>query len=420
MKLTLALLTTIAISGPAAAAPLPEIRVRVQRAKNVIEVSGFGLRVAPPGHILAVAMPDPTMTKARISRTKKGTWVVKWQNKVESRFDSPNLTVRGQMLRLGIEPVPYDLELLPNQKSGLDAIARLGLETYLAGVLPSEMPAAWPMEALKAQAVAARSFALRTAFERRNKHYDVDSTIMDQVYKFLNEAQGHPEWKDKIARAIDETRGQVLKDDRRNIVKAFYSADCGCQTEDPKFVWGKVDALQSVKDPTCNTRKTRQWNHSLSKIEVREKLVLALSLPEGTTLRTVQIAGKTPTGRVANVVASLDVNGKSQKFIIKAQEFRRIFGFERIRSTDFRLRWLGSQMQILGSGMGHAVGLCQTGAKALAETGMSYEDILKLYYPRVNLYRGKPSKPTSRHQSSAVPRFQELGRYPARSDRRWC
>jgi SpoIID/LytB domain protein len=420
VKLTLALLTTIVISSQASAAPAAEIRVRVQRAKGIIEVSGFGLRIAPPGNIVAVVLPDPAMSKARISRTKNGTWVVKWQNKTESRFDSPNITVRGQMLRLGIEPVPHDLELIPNPKSGLDAVASLGLETYLAGVLPSEMPASWPMEALKAQAVAARSFALRTAYDRRNKHYDVDSTIMDQVYKFLNEAQQHPEWKDKIARAIDQTRGQILKDDRQQILKAFYSADCGCQTEDPKFVWGKVESLQSVKDPTCGTRKTRQWDHSLSKIEVREKLVQALSLPEDTTLRTLQIAGKTPTGRVANLVASLDVNGKSQKFMMNSQEFRRIFGFEKIRSTDFRLRWLGSKMQIMGSGMGHAVGLCQTGAKALAETGMSYEDILKLYYPKVNLYRGKPSKPASRHQSSADQRFQELGRYPARSSRRWC
>ena len=377
----------------------PEVRVRVQRAKQAIEVTGFGLRITPPGGLLAVSLTDGGFTKARITRNARGQWLVKWQDNPETlKYDSQSLSVRGQMLRLGVEPVPYDLEVRANAKRGMDAIARLDIDSYLAGVLPSEMPAEWPIEALKAQAVAARSFALRTAYERRNKHFDLDSTIMDQVYKFLNEAKDHPEWKVKIAKAISETNGEVLRDDNRRILKAFYSADCGCQTEDPKFVWGKVDALQSVIDPTCGQRKPKTWNLNLSKVKVRERLVAALNLPTDSTLRALQVAGKTPSGRVAQVVASMDSGEKrAQKFFLTSQEFRKIFGFEKIRSTDFKLKWLGNNLQINGTGMGHAVGLCQTGAKVLAENGMSYGDILKLYYPRVKLTRDKPSKP-------AIPR----------------
>jgi stage II sporulation protein D len=405
MIVAAALLSSL-ISSAAAAVPTAEIRVRVQREKIHLEVEGFSLRIGPPGNYLAVSLPEETLTKARISRSKKGVWIVKWPaGKETARFSSPSLAVRGQMLRLGLEPVPYDLELIPNEKKGIDVVARMDLDAYLAGVLPSEMPASWPLEALKAQAVAARSFVLRTAYERRNRHYDVDSTIMDQVYKFLTEVKSHPEWRERVARAIGETRGQLLKDKRGRIVKAFYSADCGCQTEDPKFVWGKVEALQSVKDPTCGIRKPRQWDMNLTKAEVRDKLVAALELPADTNLGTVQVAGRTPTGRVAKVVATLDVDGKSKKFIINSQQFRKAFGFEKIRSTDFKLRWLGDQMQILGSGMGHAVGLCQTGAKALAESGMGYEEILKTYYPKVKLYRGKPNKPANPRQSSVGRRF---------------
>src|SRR5690606_4240228 len=149
----------------------------------------------------------------------------------------------------------------------------------------------WPIEALKAQAVAARSFVMRAAYDRRNRHFDVDSTVMDQVYKFLHEAKSHPEWKARITRAIDETRGEVLVDDRNKIIKAFYSADCGGQTKDPKYVWGEVEALQSVKDPTCGQRKPLQWNLTLSQSELREKLVASLDLPADSNLRTVQIAG---------------------------------------------------------------------------------------------------------------------------------
>ncbi len=414
MKVTFTIIFTLclqtAASQEAAAAPA-EIRVRVKRARQTLDVAGFGLRIAPPGALTAISLEEPKLTTARITRTKQGQWIVKWPGTEESaRFDSPALTVRGQMMRLGIEPVPYDLEVIPNPKAGMDVVARLDLETYLAGVLPSEMPAAWPIEALKAQAVAARSFALRTAFERRNKTFDVDSTIMDQVYKFLHAAQDHPEWKEKIARAVGETRGQTLKDARGRTVKAFYSADCGCQTEDPKFVWGKVDNIQSVKDPTCDQRKTRQWEMTLSKIQVREKLVAAYELPEKTTLRTVQVAGKTPSGRVASVIATLDVEGKAKPFMMSSQEFRKIFSFEKIRSTDFTLKWSGAKMQILGSGVGHAVGLCQTGARALAQTGMKYDEILKLYYPKLKLWvpkNDKPSKRANRRQNNARPRFAE-------------
>lgn len=413
MNFALALLTTISFTGTAqAAAPPSEIRVRVQKEKPALEISGFGLRIAPPGSLIAVSLPEMGMGKARISRSKKGQWIVKWPATKESfKFDSPTLAVRGQMIRLGIEPVPYDLEVIRNPKAGMDVVARLDLETYLAGVLPSEMPAAWPLEALKAQAVAARSFVLRTAYERRNRYYDVDSTVMDQVYKFLNEAKEHPGWKEKIARAIDETRGQLLKDPRGRIVKAYYSADCGCQTEDPKFVWGKSEKnIQSVKDPTCGSRKTRQWELNLSKIEMREKLVAALELPQETSLGTLQVAGKTPSGRVAKVVATLGVNGKSKQFIMNSQEFRKAVGFDKIRSTDFKFKWAGDRLHIIGSGMGHAVGLCQTGAKALAEAGMNYENILNLYYPKVKLYhpkRDEPGKRATRRQSSVGRRFQE-------------
>jgi stage II sporulation protein D len=75
---------------------------------------------------------------------------------------------------------------------------------------------------------------------------------------------------------------------------------------------------------------------------------------------------------------------------MNAQEFRKIMGFEKIRSSDFSLRWLGRQMKIEGSGLGHGVGLCQTGAKGLAIEGMNYREILKLYYPKAKLLTRNP------------------------------
>jgi stage II sporulation protein D len=292
------------------------------------------------------------------------------------------------MIRVGLEPAPYDLEILKNPVKGLDVIARLNLEDYLQGVLPSEMPVSWPLEALKAQAVSARSFVLRQAFERRKKDFDVESTVFDQMYRFFD-GKKHPGWVEKLHQAVAETKGEILLDTKQRVLKAFYSADCGCQTEDPKFVWGKLESFESVKDPTCSTRRQIQWSFNLDRAEVRGKLLAALDLPKEAGLRALHIGGRTPSGRVAQVVAAVDVGGETKSMAMNSQEFRKIFGFEKIQSTDFKLNWLGDQLQVIGKGSGHGVGLCQTGAKSFAENGAGYKDILKTYYPRATLVKSK-------------------------------
>src|SRR2546430_9708723 len=135
-------------------------------------------------------------------RRKTGAWVVKWDHiKKPVKINSERLWVRGGLLRVGLEPAPYDLEILKNAVNGLDVIARLDLEVYLQGVLPGEMPVSWPLEALKAQAVSARSYVLRQAWERRNRDYDVESTVFDQMYRFVD-VDKHPEWAEKLRQAV--------------------------------------------------------------------------------------------------------------------------------------------------------------------------------------------------------------------------
>jgi stage II sporulation protein D len=363
-----------------------EIRVRLKRHSDSIDVTGMDVRISPPSAFFEVE-PRPGFHRAKIVRRPSGTWVIHWDHERKPvKIHTERLWVRGQMLRIGIEPAPYDLELMKNpQLPGIDVIARLDLENYLQGVLPAEMPVSWPLEALKAQAVSARSFVLRQAFERRNRDFDVEATILDQVYKFIDQTKMHPEWAGKLHQAIAETRGEILLDDQMRVLKAFFSADCGCQSEDPKFVWGKSDSFQSVKDPTCASRRPMHWTFNMDRAEVRNKLLAALDLPENSNLRALQVGGRTPSGRVANVIASIEVQGKPQNIALNSQEFRRIFGFEKIQSTDFTLRWNPEQLEVSGIGSGHGVGLCQRGARTLAENGSNYRDILKMYYPKATI-----------------------------------
>lgn len=389
MTALLSLITSLHLSSPVTVAHAQQdvqIRLRIQRELKVVDLQGEGLRISAPGSLLPIESPLSGTQKARITRKKDGKWLVRWKgiNATPDWVESDALLISGQMLKVGDEAVPRDLEI-HESKTGFDVVVQMDLETYLAGVVPSEMPASWNMEALKAQAIAARSFVLRSRLDRKSRHFDVDSTVMDQVYKFLHETADNPQVKERINRVLLETRGQILVDGQERVLKAYYSADCGCQSEDPKFVWGTVEAFQSVKDPSCSRRKPTSWDLSLDRQQVRAKLLNELSLPETTNLKTMQVSGRTPSGRVAEVVASFDVNGRNLQARLPAQQFRKVFGFEKIRSADFSLKWFAGQLLINGTGLGHGVGLCQMGARALADEGMDYRAILKLYYPRAKL-----------------------------------
>lgn len=368
----------------AKAADDTQIRVRVRRHLGAVDISGLGLKVTA-GSTFFEVNPEPGLAKAKITRLKNGEWRLRWNLKRDQKIHAERLWIRGEMIRVGLDPVPYDLELIPNGEWSIDVVAWMKLEDYLAGVLPSEMPVSWPEEALKAQAVAARSFVLKMAADRKSHDFDVDSTVFDQVFKFMQDVQSHRELKKKLARVLRETRGEVLTDHRGKVMKAFYSADCGCQTEDPRFVWGSVPSFQSVRDPTCARRKTRQWQVSLNREVVRTLLLQAMALPGDSELRALHVGARTPSGRVAEVAASFDVHGRTVGRTISSQDFRRIFGFGKIRSTNFKLQWLAKELKIHGQGIGHGVGLCQTGAKQLAEEGTPYRDILHFYYPQGRL-----------------------------------
>lgn len=129
------------------------------------------------------------------------------------------------------------------------------------------------------------------------------------------------------------------------------------------------------------------WDVAVNRLDVRKKLVAALGLPADSHIKTVQVAAKTPSGRVSDLVATMTVNGKTHPYMLSAHDFRRIFGFKKIRSADFSVQWLGDEMHVRGAGSGHGVGLCQTGAKELAAEGSGYKDILKFYYPKAKLSR---------------------------------
>lgn len=382
-------LCTLASLSSVRASPLVarEMRVRLKRALPSVALSGFGLRVTPPSRLVTVSLPPLTTVRARVRAPERGRWLIEYDHQAPQEIQSERLWVRGQMMHVGAEAAPFDLELTAQPGGGIDVVARLDLEDYLLGVLPAEMPLSWPLQALKAQAVAARSFAWTMAQERRRRHFDVDSTIMDQVYRFAIRGEDRPGWMNKLRRAIVETRGEMLTDPHGHVLKAFYSADCGCVTEDPAYVWGPIEGFESVRDPTCVQRKPIAWHHVFTRTEVIKRLSSGLKLAKPTTLDSLLVGARTPSGRVASVVAVVHQGERRDRLDLNVGAFRRVFGYRRIRSSEFSLNWMGDSLKVEGVGLGHGVGMCQTGAKVMAERGANYRSILKLYYPRADLQR---------------------------------
>ena len=300
------------------------------------------------------------------------------------------------MMRHGIEPLPQTLVLVPLDTKAFDVVALLDIENYLAGVLPSEMPAAWPMEALKAQVVASRSYMLSVMKERQSQHFQLESSVFDQVYKHENRVNLSKSLQARMLQAIRETQGDVLMDDGGDVYRAFYHADCGGQTEEPRYVWGMNKRNGTVVDEFCPASPQARWKLHLTRGSLRKYLADYFDWKSPLNFKGMWIAQRTPSGRVAELEVLVN-DGKSLK--ISAQEFRKLLGYNKLKSTQFQLSWFSDEVRIEGQGHGHGVGMCQWGARSFARQGASYKDILKRYYPISRLGKwqqhGAPEKLTA-------------------------
>lgn len=241
------------------------------------------------------------------------------------------------------------------------------LEEYVAGVVAAEMPASFEKEALKAQAVAARTFILTETL----KGQDVTDTVDDQVFK--DEDDQKKMWgadfkknKAKIEEAADETEGEVLVYDGQPITAAFFSSGNG-QTENAEEYWqSAAPYLISVASPWDESAPNFEQELVLTKQEVEEKL--DVSLPSSGEVGTVM--DKTTGGRIGSIL----IDGQS----FTGREIREALG---LPSADFNMTVKGSDVIVETKGYGHGVGMSQYGANGMAKEGENYKDITAHYYP---------------------------------------
>jgi stage II sporulation protein D len=249
------------------------------------------------------------------------------------------------------------------------AINVLDLESYLRGVVPAEMQASWPMEALKAQAVAARTYTLVNV--DHDAAYDVCATTDCQVYRGA-EAE-HP----RSDAAIAETTGLVLTYDGM-FARTYYHSDSGGVIASASEVWGMpIPYLQAFQDVSANG-PNRRWDERLDPAVVASSLA-AIGQGVG-TVRRVRVTALSESGRVAR----LEVVGDAGSTVLAANLARTQARAWGLRSTRFQM--IGD-LVARGEGWGHGVGMSQYGARELAAAGHGFAQILGFYYPRTALQR---------------------------------
>lgn len=270
-----------------------------------------------------------------------------------------NLEVEGRRY-------PGKLEIILRDRV-LYLINDIDLETYITGVVASEMPSEWHVEALKAQAVAARTYAYNLLRKNRNSLYDLTSTYMHQVYNGIHTASP------SVLLAVESTKGEVLTY-KGELIEPYYHSHCAGQTESSFYIWGKdVPYLQSVR---CFHPDRKKWEASIS----RKKLGYKIGFLD---IKKVKILKRSPSGRVLKISLS---DGKRQK-IITGEELRRLMGYTELKSTLFEIKEEGDYIIFRGEGMGHGVGMCQWGAYEMAKRGYSYRQILLYYYKGVDILK---------------------------------
>ena len=249
-----------------------------------------------------------------------------------------------------------------------DKIIKVNLEDYVVGVLAGEMPIDFEMEALKAQAVAARSYVLKK-MSYNNKDYDVVDTVTNQVYldeEYLKKVWGK-DYKTKINKlkqAVLETSYEYL-DYKGSIADAmFFSTSVGKTENSEEVFTNKVPYLQSVSSSWDEISPVYSLNYTFKLNEFYKKLNL-----EYNDLVNIEVIESTSTGRVKKI----KINGSLLDGNVVVTKLN-------LKSNHFAIRQDGDTINIVTKGYGHGVGMSQYGAQGMALDGYTYKQILNHYY----------------------------------------
>lgn len=388
---------------PRARSAEPEIRVRIRKGVDGVEIT------APP--VISARYDGrgggeiPLRTPVRVTSGAQGI-------ELRDAAGQPHTFGRGRTVRvvgtsrgITIDGVAHPgLLLLQPRERELNVVEVMPIETYLPGVLAKELYADWPLETFRAQAVAARTYAMHERSRARSsgRSYDVESTTLDQAYDGLT----------KNTRALDgvrQTRGWVIGDGG-DLLRAYYSSTCGGRQASAAEVWPTTNGFEFNLAGPLQATNRRAWYCQTSPLyrwEVRRP-VDALS-------RRIRAWGKSAGHPVRNLgelrsVSVVELNEvdrpqvyeltdhKGKRYRLKGEELRvacntsvrglpSIKSKTRVNSGDVTMEFRRGTVTIEGRGFGHGVGLCQFCARGMGSSGIGWRDMIAAFYPGSSLER---------------------------------
>lgn len=270
----------------------------------------------------------------------------------------------------------------------------VALEDYVRGVVATEGSTETEVEALKALAIAARTYALKNIGRHSHDGYDFCTTTHCQRFRPLD-SDSNSSIPQAVSEAVDSTRGEVLSDENNQLAESFFSASCGGATANIRTLWGGNKRiapayLQGVSDEYCASEKHHDWKDVISNTQLLKALQSDPRTNAGSRLLSVAVSREDESGRAELITIEgdrrLTVNGWDFKIIVG-----RVLGWNLLKSSRFEITQAGPDFVFRGSGFGHGLGLCQEGAHVMATRGANYRQILAKYFPTTQISKGAVS-----------------------------
>jgi stage II sporulation protein D len=361
------ILALLLVASFAAAQP-PDVRVHLLSRYRLSEV-----QIKPSAGetvILTLNSSPQNLTGEATVRARKSSVEI-------SGTIGPKLTLNGNF-RIVSEQAPVqhihgDLEI--SARDGvLSMIAAIPVEQYVAGVLEGETAGEMPPEALKALAVAIRSYT--THFRERHKEEGFD--FCDTTHCQYLRLDPRP----AVVAAVNQTAGELLWD-RGNPLAAYYHKDCGGRTETAAAVWPDQasPSLVSHDDLYC-VRVAQPWRSEIARADL-DKALAAAGLQVPPVWNHIVVTDRAPSGRARTLLLTTGAAQPGTPISASTLRFAvgRSLGWNKLKSDWYEVAAEGDHFIFHGKGVGHGVGLCQTGAREMAREGKSYREILAFYYP---------------------------------------
>jgi stage II sporulation protein D len=294
---------------------------------------------------------------------------------------------------------------------GENRIVNLSLEDYVLGVLSVEAAIEDESEALKAQAIVSRTYALRNLARHASEGFDLCSNTHCQQYM-----SGEGRASEKLRQAVLDTKGQVLLGPQGQLAETYFHASCGGVTANIESLWGSPGPsyLRGVRDDYCATMPNNNWTDEIPAPKLAKALASDPLANAGRTIHDVVVTRKDATGRAELI----SIEGERRRQV-RGWDFKlivgRTLGWNVLKSSRFSVERRGSTFVFHGSGFGHGLGLCQNGAHVMARRGASLQQILDHYFPgtristnpqphkNVTAEGGDPSSPESIQLCSYSP-----------------